>query len=89
MSHRLSRAGAALLVAMGAVGALGAAAATGAGQSAAETAPPPVPIAQRGPQVGSRIPGFTLRDQLGREQDLKSLAGPHGLVLLFVRSADW
>ena len=42
-----------------------------------------------GPAVGQQIPAFRARDQLGREQTLRSLVGPKGLVLLFVRSADW
>lgn len=44
---------------------------------------------QTGPRVGERIPGFTLKDQNGREQSFESLRGPNGLVLAFVRSADW
>jgi hypothetical protein len=56
----------------------------------AQPAPPPtVPIEQRGPRVGQKVPAFRLTDQTGRERDLASLAGPKGLVLLFVRSADW
>ena len=60
-------------------------------RAAAEPAekPPPVPVAERGPQVGSRIPDFKARDQFGTERDLASLTGRDGLVLLFVRSADW
>ena len=42
-----------------------------------------------GPAVGQEIPAFKARDQFGREQMLSSLVGPKGLVLLFVRSADW
>ena len=42
-----------------------------------------------GPAVGERIPNFKARDQMGRERSLSSLAGPNGLLLLFVRSADW
>ena len=44
---------------------------------------------QTGPRVGERIPRFTLKDQHGREQTFDSLRGPNGLVLAFVRSADW
>jgi peroxiredoxin len=40
-------------------------------------------------QPGSRIPAFTLKDQDGDAQTLKSLSGPNGLLLLFNRSADW
>ena len=42
-----------------------------------------------GPKVGEQIPAFQARDQFGRHQTLSSLTGPKGLVLLFVRSADW
>jgi cytochrome oxidase Cu insertion factor (SCO1/SenC/PrrC family) len=42
-----------------------------------------------GPQVGERIPDFTLRDQNGRTRTLASLMGEKGLVLVFSRSADW
>lgn len=42
-----------------------------------------------GPAVGERIPAFRLIDQHGREQTLETLRGPNGLVLAFVRSADW
>ena len=45
--------------------------------------------AERGPAVGQKIPGFKARDQFGREQSPASLMGSKGLVLLFVRSADW
>lgn len=44
---------------------------------------------QTGPRVGERIPAFTLKDQNGREQTFNSVRGPNGLVLAFVRSADW
>ena len=60
-----------------------------AGLSAQPAPPPTVPVEQRGPQVGQKVPAFRLQDQTGRERDLASLAGPKGLVLLFVRSADW
>lgn len=42
-----------------------------------------------GPAVGARIPAFEARDQQGRVQTFETLKGPKGLVLLFVRSADW
>src|SRR3954469_9316773 len=44
---------------------------------------------QRGPTVGRKLPEFKARDQFGRDQTLDSLMGRKGLVLLFVRSADW
>jgi hypothetical protein len=48
-----------------------------------------VPIDRRGPPVGSAAPAFRLADPTGRERTLADLAGEAGLVLLFVRSADW
>lgn len=45
--------------------------------------------ARTGPAVGARIPAFEARDQQGRVQTFDTLKGPKGLVLLFVRSADW
>lgn len=48
-----------------------------------------VDVRALGPQVGDRIPEFTLRDQNGRARSLTSLMGAKGLILLFYRSADW
>ena len=42
-----------------------------------------------GPQVGQKVPDFTLPDQFGRQHSLQSLMGKHGLLLVFNRSADW
>jgi peroxiredoxin len=63
---------------------------------AARVAPPqassgraPVDIETLGPQVGSRVPDFTLVDQQGQSRSLASLMGPRGLMLVFYRSADW
>ena len=42
-----------------------------------------------GPQVGDRVPDFSLIDQHGQRRTLASLMGPNGLVLAFNRSADW
>lgn len=39
--------------------------------------------------VGAVAPEFKLKDQTGGERDFASLTGPHGLVLVFFRSADW
>jgi len=53
-------------------------------------AQPSLPDVQKhGPQVGSRVPEFTLADQRGRSRTLASLMGPKGLMLVFFRSADW
>jgi hypothetical protein len=49
-----------------------------------------LPDVQRlGPQVGSRVPDFTLADQRGQPRPLASLMGRNGLMLVFFRSADW
>lgn len=50
---------------------------------------PTVDVEQIGPQVGSRVPSFTLSDQTGRMRTLDSLMGPNGAILVFFRSADW
>ncbi len=51
---------------------------------------PALPDVQKlGPQVGSRVPDFTLTDQRGQPRTLASLMGPNGLMLVFFRSADW
>ena len=51
---------------------------------------PTLPDVQKlGPQIGTRVPDFTLLDQKGQSRTLKSLMGPKGLMLVFFRSADW
>jgi len=42
-----------------------------------------------GPEVGQKIPAFSLKDHVGQTQTFDTLRGPKGLVLAFVRSADW
>jgi hypothetical protein len=42
-----------------------------------------------GPEIGQRVPDFTLPDQHGKPRRLKDLSGPDGLLLVFSRSADW
>ena len=56
----------------------------GAGLAAAQQAP-----IRTGPDVGQKIPAFEATDQNGNVQTFETLRGPKGLVLLFVRSADW
>jgi peroxiredoxin len=46
-------------------------------------------VQKLGPQVGTRVPDFTLLDQKGQSRTLASLMGPKGLMLVFFRSADW
>ena len=48
-----------------------------------------IDVSQRGPQVGERIPDFTLTDQYGNAWTRNSIAGPNGTMLVFLRSADW
>jgi len=55
-------------------------------------APPPrtpVDVARLGPQVGQRVPGFSLKDQSGKTWNLPSLMGPKGAMIVFYRSVDW
>jgi len=42
-----------------------------------------------GPAVGQLVPDFSAKDQTDRTQNLKSMMGPSGLMLVFFRSADW
>ena len=59
-------------------------------RSSAQTPATVMPDVQTlGPQVGSRVPDFTLADQAGQSRSLQSLMGPKGLMLVFSRSADW
>src|SRR5436190_18628804 len=62
----------------------------GAQQTATQPVTAPMPDVQTlGPQVGTRVPDFTLTDQNSKTRTLQSLMGPKGLMLLFYRSADW
>jgi hypothetical protein len=44
---------------------------------------------QTGPKLGEKVPEFTLPDQDARKRTLRELMGANGLLLVFVRSADW
>jgi hypothetical protein len=48
-----------------------------------------VDLSKLGPQVGQRVPSFSLNDQTGKIQTLESIMGPKGALLVFFRSADW
>jgi peroxiredoxin len=48
-----------------------------------------IDVSKLGPQVGERVPDFSLKDQNGRTQTLQSIMGPKGAMLVFIRSADW
>ena len=66
------------------------AALTMVGGAAQQGQGPSLPDVQKlGPQVGARVPDFTLPDQGGQMRSLASLMGPKGLVLAFNRYADW
>ncbi len=49
----------------------------------------PIEVASLGPQIGERVPDFSLPDQNGQVRTLESILGPNGAMLLFHRSADW
>jgi hypothetical protein len=42
-----------------------------------------------GPEIGEKVPDFTLPDQHGESRALADLIGSNGLLLVFSRSADW
>ena len=48
-----------------------------------------VDVSKLGPQVGQRVPAFSLPDHTGRVRTLDSIMGPRGAMLVFLRSADW
>ncbi len=48
-----------------------------------------IDLSKVGPQVGQRVPDFSLADQTGKAWTLQSIMGPKGAMLVFVRSADW
>ena len=48
-----------------------------------------IDVSKLGPQVGDRVPDFSLKDQTGKVRTLQSIMGPKGAMLVFVRSADW
>lgn len=48
-----------------------------------------IDVSALGPQVGERVPDFSLPDQHGRIRTLQSILGDKGAMILFHRSADW
>ena len=42
-----------------------------------------------GPEVGTTVPPLEAPDQNGRLQNLQTILGPKGALLVFYRSADW
>jgi hypothetical protein len=53
------------------------------------TAPTRAELDAMGPQVGERVPDFSLVDQAGARRTLQSILGPNGALLVFFRSAEW
>jgi hypothetical protein len=51
--------------------------------------PTKIDVSKLGPQVGERVPDFSLKDQNGKLWTLQSIMGPKGAMLVFYRSADW
>ena len=51
--------------------------------------PAKIDVSKLGPQVGERVPDFSLKDQNGKTFTLQSIMGPKGAMLVFYRSADW
>jgi hypothetical protein len=51
--------------------------------------PTRIDVSALGPQVGERVPDFTLTDQEGTARTLPSIMGSRGAMLVFIRSADW
>jgi peroxiredoxin len=48
-----------------------------------------VDVSKLGPQVGAKVPDFSLTDQGGTLRTLQSVMGPKGAMIVFYRSADW
>ena len=48
-----------------------------------------IDLSTRGPLVGEAIPEFSLPDQNGKVWTQDSILGPNGMMLVFIRSADW
>ena len=48
-----------------------------------------IDVSELGPQVGERVPDFSLPDQNGKIWTRQSIMGPNGAMLVFVRSANW
>jgi len=62
---------------------------TGASAQAPSGTREKIDLSKLGPQVGQRVPDFSLTDQHGKVQTLQSIMGPKGAMLVFYRSADW
>ena len=58
-------------------------------RQAASPARTKIDVSKLGPQVGERVPDFSLKDQAGKTQTVRTIMGPKGAMLVFIRSADW
>ena len=84
MCHSYRRAPGVFAVALALLASLAGHASPQSGNPAAK-----VDVERVGPQVGTRLPDFSLRDQHGDVHTMKSLLGPKGALVVFFRSADW
>lgn len=75
------------LVTLGVIASL--AAQTPEGRQASAPTRAPIDVSKLGPQVGDRVPDFSLKDQNGKTWTRESIPGPKGAMLVFFRSADW
>jgi hypothetical protein len=48
-----------------------------------------IDVSTLGPQVGEKVPDFSLPDQMSTTRTLQSIMGSKGAMLVFIRSADW
>jgi hypothetical protein len=48
-----------------------------------------IDLTKVGPQIGQRVPDFSLQDQAGKTWTRQSIMEPKGAMLVFFRSADW
>ena len=48
-----------------------------------------IDVSKLGPEVGARVPDFTLTDQNGAQRSRQSIMSRRGAMLVFIRSADW
>ena len=55
----------------------------------AQPARTPVEVHSLGPQVGERVPDFSLPGQNGQVWTRDSIMGEQGAMIVFHRSADW
>ncbi len=57
--------------------------------ASAQTPGKPAPPEHTGPDIGTKAPGFTLKDQNSADRSLDDLLKKGKVALVFFRSADW